>query len=137
MTTTIATVTTGTTPPRKLPPIKMALGYAIGELSQLYFSEHGCPDYPVVPEPDDHLAVAEFLHKVALIHGRLLRAVGLQVKANALCHVEMARFADDTFLEAIDGWATGECERAARAAGDDLEDRGADAGDRRVEAGRV
>lgn len=120
--------------PRKIGPLKGAMVEMIGELIKL-----PCPDFPdATPLPQDFKAIAEHVRAVSLIAGRWLRKVGLDVSANALCRIEAARFADDTFLEAVDGWATDEIMSAARATEDDLEDRGmGDAGDRAWDERRV
>ena len=124
---------------RKIGPLKMALGRAISELGTLYTTGAVCPDFPdMTPIEEDFDAIAEYVKKVSLIMGRWLRATGIEVRANALCNIEMARFAEDTFLEAIDGWATDEIYTAGRAASDALEDAGhGDAGDRAWNERRV
>lgn len=132
MTTTIATINT-TNPPKKFGPLKGAMVEMIGELIKLQ-----CPDYPSsTPMPEDHEAIAEHLRAVTLIAGRWLRKVGLEVNSNALCRIEMARFADDLFLDCIDGWATDEAMKAANAVRDEIEDMDGDAGDRRWDERRV
>lgn len=126
-------------PVHKIAPMKMALGRAIAELGTLYMTPRACPDFPsMYPIQQDFDKVAEYLEKVALIMGRLLRSTGIEVNANALCDVELVRFADDTFLDSIKGWATDECYRAGEAAAGALEDDGqGDAGDRAWNERRV
>jgi hypothetical protein len=139
MTDTTTTITTHSAAPKKIGPLKMALGHAIQELSALYLIEGACPDYPsgTMVLPEDHRKVDEFVRKIALINGRLLRAIGLEVRSQALCNIEMLWFSDSTFLETIDGWATDQIENAARAAEDELEDARSDAGDRRWDERRA
>ena len=124
--------------PRKFGPLKSAMGEMIADLSKLYLTEGGCPDYPsFTPTEEDHQAVAEHVRAVTIIAGRWLRKVGLVVQENALCPIEMTWFSDGTFLEAVDGWATDQIANAARAAADEIEDAEGDAGDRRWDERRV
>jgi hypothetical protein len=64
------------------------------------------------PEAEDFEAVRDHIREVADLADIWLRSIGREVESNITHNLHKESF-DGKFAEAVDGWSTYECERAA------------------------
>lgn len=72
------------------------------------------PSISVTPDPEEFGAVADFAMRWAAIGDRVLKAIGEEVKANAVENINLSLF-ENQFVGAVDGNLTWECEKACEA----------------------
>lgn len=78
---------------------------------------------PRMPWPDDFETIAEHIRQASRLFDAWLSAVGHEVRQNATCKISKPLF-DGAYLEAVDGWATAEAQKAAEVLRTDLEEMG-------------
>ena len=76
-----------------------------------------------MPFPDDFETIAEHIRDASRLFDGWLKAIGYEVRANAQCKISEPLF-DGVYLDAVDGWATDECGRAARVLQEEYEQQG-------------
>lgn len=81
------------------------------------------PIAAAMPFPDDFETIAEHVRAASRLFDSWLKAIGTQVHDNAQCHISEPLF-DGVYLDAVDGWATDECARAAQTVRDEYEAQG-------------
>lgn len=78
------------------------------------------PDFSSWPRPAEFEAVGDHLHEVACLFDIWLRKWKQEVASNATTKINDQCF-DGVFEDAVDGWATGECNRCAEVLREDIE----------------
>lgn len=76
-----------------------------------------------MPFPDDFETVAEHIREASRLFDAWLKAIGHEVRSNAQCRISEPLF-DGVYLDAVDGWATDECTRAANTVREEYEQQG-------------
>ena len=76
-----------------------------------------------MPFPDDFETIAAHIRDASRLFDTWLCALGAEVKANAQCRISEPLF-DGVYLDAVEGWATDECARAANTVREEYEAQG-------------
>jgi hypothetical protein len=79
------------------------------------------PRIHVNPHPEEFEDVADYILRVSQMVDRWLLAVGTEVRSNATTHINLDLF-KGMMVDAVDGWATSECDTAAAGLRDEYED---------------
>lgn len=87
------------------------------------------PKISVNPEPEEFEDVADYLLRVASMLDRWIHEIGEEVNRNTTVRLDMKMF-DATFVNAVEGIATAECDRAARVAREERDEVEVRRGDR-------
>jgi hypothetical protein len=109
-------------------PIAKAHFAMIRELARMHVPQIG-----VSPEPEEFEDTADYLLRVAAVVDAFVREVGLEVKCNALCLVDLKDF-EGVLLNGMEGYCLASIDQAAEAARE-AQNEG-DAGDRRYDEAR-